>query len=175
MNPLITIRDEDIFPKDYKYPEFDNCLPMERVAVRCIVLDDQNNLALCGTKYKSLPGGGVESGETLEDVCVRECLEEVGCAVEIVEKIGTADEYRGVSQIHQTTHCFVARLVGEKGVPQTTQQDEQGMKVHWYPINNVAKLLADEVQEIPFESYNSCLNVRVHQAFVNKYLDLKSI
>ncbi len=168
MEPLIILRDEDIFPKDYTHA-LNDWEPGERVAVRCVVLDSENNIALCGTKYKLLPGGGVDVGETLEQAAVRECLEEIGCNVEIIKEIGIAEECRSVIKRHQITHCFVARLIGEKGTPQTTQEDEQNMKVYWHPYGESLKIFEEEIKSIPFESYNACFNVRVQYEFLREF------
>jgi 8-oxo-dGTP pyrophosphatase MutT (NUDIX family) len=65
MKPLITLRDEDIFPNNYFHGK-NTWESAERVAVRCIVEDEEGNIALCGTYYRLLPGGGVEQNETLE-------------------------------------------------------------------------------------------------------------
>lgn len=168
MKPLIILRDEDIFPKEFVHT-LNDWEPGERVAVRCIVLDSKNNIALCGTKYKLLPGGGVDDGETLEVAARRECLEEIGCNVEIIKEIGIAEEFRGVIKRHQITHCFTARLVGEKGNPQSTQEDEQNMKVYWHPLNETIKIFEKQKSTIPFESYNSCFNVRIQRSFLLEY------
>lgn len=164
---LLVIRDGDIFDSVIK---LDNSEYTIRTAVKVIILDQDDNVALVGTKYRLLPGGGVEEGETLEEAVVRECKEEVGCDVRIGRNIGTTDEYRTKSSRHQITHCFVAHVVGEKGNPTTTQEDEQGMQIDWMPIADAYTSLERQVSTIPHESYNSCFNVRCHLAFVRRFM-----
>lgn len=168
MNPLLSLKDEDIFPKDFLH-ELKWNEPTERVAVRIIAIDKDGNIALCGTKYKLLPGGGIEEGENLEEAARRECLEEIGCRVEIGKYIGYTDETRDSGKRHQITHCFIAKVIGEKGAPQSLQDDEKGMKVFWYTLDEALEILKEQVKSIPFESYNSCFNVRTHFAFLNFY------
>ncbi len=68
-----------------------------RTAARAIVFDENNNIALLhATKYDyfKLPGGGIEKGEDPESAMRRECLEEIGCNVEVTGELGTILEYR---------------------------------------------------------------------------------
>lgn len=168
MNPILILKDEDIFPKDFVYKVEWN-QPTERVAVRIIAFDKEGNIALCGTRYELLPGGGVDDGETLEEAAARECLEEIGCEVEIGKNIGYIEETRDSGKRHQITHCFIGKVIGEKGTPQSLQEDEKDMKVFWHPLEESLKILEKEIKSIPFESYNSCFNVRTHLAFLNFY------
>lgn len=169
MNPLILLTDKDIFPQNFSHSE-NKWQPTYRVTVRMIVLDQDGKIALCGTRYKLLPGGGVDAGESLEEAAKREAIEEIGCDVDIENEIGTSEEYRDNGKRHQITHCFVGRVIGEKGLPMTTQEDELGMKVYWYNPKEALEIIEEQIKTIPFESYNSCFNVRVHLAFLREYL-----
>lgn len=165
---LLTVRDEDIFGSEATLDESEYIL---RTAVRVIIFDQDNNVALVGTKYLLLPGGGVEEGEALEEAVVRECMEEIGCTVVVEGKVGTTEEYRDEMARRQVTHCFIARVVGEKGDPTTTQEDEQGMQVEWMTLADAHDFLERQVLTIPNESYNSCFNVRSHLAFVVHFME----
>lgn len=172
MKPIILLTDEDIFPKNFihkkEWKEF-----TERVAVKVIVFDNEGKIALCGTKYKLLPGGGVDAGESLEEAGRRECFEEIGCNIQIEKNIGYSEEVRESGKRHQFTHCLVAKIIGEKGEPQSIQEDEKNMKIYWHSLEDTLRILNEQVHSIPFESYNSCFNVRTHLAFLNKFISLK--
>ncbi len=159
MKPLLVIKDKDIFPNKIVK---EDVVYKTRLAVKAVILDSDKKISLVGTKYRLLPGGGVEEGETLVDAIKRECLEEVGCSVEIDKEIGFTEEYRIQIERRQQTHFFLAHIVGQKGSPQTTQDDELGIEVDWYTLDDAIILLEKEIIEIPLESYHSCFNVRTH-------------
>ena len=123
--PLIILRDEDIFPKEMLATKPESLIERERV--KGIMFDDKRRLALvCTARSKLLPGGGVEKNENLFEAMERECLEEMGCEVKVEKEIGFSDEYRTRNLTRkpsrQIIHCFVGRIVGKKGKPQTTQE-----------------------------------------------------
>ncbi len=167
---LLTLRDKDIFPPETIQPS-NNTWSYERTAVRFIVIDNEGRMALLGRRHFLIPGGGVEDGESLEDAVKRECLEEVGCDIDIGDEIGMTVEYRQREERYQETHCFTARVKGEKGMPQTTQEDEIGVEVKWLTPIEAKQALEEHKQLIAAEKYNGNFNVRTHLAFLNEYLE----
>jgi ADP-ribose pyrophosphatase YjhB (NUDIX family) len=96
-------------------------------------------------------------------------LEEIGCEVKIGEYLGFLEEFRDNDKRHQITHCFVAEVVGEKGLPQTEQEDEAGMEVEWFGFDEAIEKMRHQIEIVPFERYNSCFNVRLSQVFLLEY------
>ena len=62
----------------------------------------------------SIPGGGVELGETQEEAAVRETKEETGVDCDVIEYVGTADlvtkDSSGRVQYHFILNHFLARV-----------------------------------------------------------------
>ena len=115
---------------------------------RAVVFDNENKIAILYVEafdFPKLPGGGVEEGEDLEQTLRRECLEEIGCEIEIIQEIGEVIEYREEKKMLQNAFCFLARVVGEKGVSHFTETEiKQGVEIKWLPIDEVLKMFDKE-------------------------------
>ncbi|MCP5405466.1 MAG: NUDIX domain-containing protein [Pseudomonadaceae bacterium] len=125
-----------------------------RYAVRAVVRDSDGNIALLHVSkhgYYKLPGGGVEKDEDRMAALARECLEEIGCHVEVENPIGYTEELRKMFNLHQTSECYTARVVGEKGQPDFTQSEEaEGFRIVWAPYAEALELVSSsgtDVQE----------------------------
>jgi len=109
-----------------------------REAARAIVIDKNECVGLIhATKnnYYKLPGGGIEEGETKESALKRECKEEIGCDVEIVNEVGSIVEYRKQFSLKQVSYCYIAKLIGKKGSPKLEQDEiDEGFETVWLPI-----------------------------------------
>ncbi len=109
-----------------------------RYAVRGVVMDANNNIGIIHSNargYYEIPGGGIESGETIEAGFLREMKEELGCNVEILEELGEIQHiYTDLNHKH-VAYCFLAKVTGEKGI-QALEADEidMGMEVCWIPL-----------------------------------------
>jgi len=77
----------------------ENLTPDIRNAVRAVIVRDDQVLLLKktggdrGERY-ALPGGAQNLGETLAQALQRECLEEIGSAVEIMALMNVADHFK---------------------------------------------------------------------------------
>lgn len=117
MKNLGTFTQKDIFPE--KEDDTEEIRFEDHITGKAIVFDGDNNIALVGTTVNSfylLPGGGVDPGESIEVGIVRECLEEIGCTVELQKAVGIIDDYRNRDKKHCINYCYMARLIGEKGM-----------------------------------------------------------
>jgi len=118
-----------------------------REAVRALVFDEHKNVALLHvTKnhFYKLPGGGIEAEEDRESALQRECQEEIGCAVEGLKEIGSIIEYRKFASLQQISFCYLAKLKGEKGIPQYMEDEiADGFRPLWVPFQEAKKLLME--------------------------------
>ncbi|WP_425281649.1 NUDIX domain-containing protein [Planococcus maritimus] len=95
-------------------------------------------------RYYLFPGGGQELGETLPEAAARECLEEIGCAVEVKslihirEYIGERHGYAATDcDVHQIEYYFECHLLEDLQSAAPSNPDAQQTGVEWVEIENL--------------------------------------
>ncbi|MEV0107216.1 NUDIX domain-containing protein [Nocardia sp. NPDC050799] len=106
-----------------------------KVAVSALVQDDQGRILLIrrsdNGKY-SVPGGGLEAGETVVQAVVREVREETGIEVDVTELVGVFSNPEHViayddGEVRQEfSICFRAQPIGGK-----LRTSEESSEVEW--------------------------------------------
>lgn len=177
MKNLGTFTQQDIFPE--KEDDKEKISFEDRITGKAIVFDYDSNLALVGNKINSfylLPGGGVDSAESVETGIVRECLEEIGCHVELQKEVGMIDDYRNRDKKHCINYCYTAKLVGEKGELTLTEDEEKnGLHVIWVSLDEGIKILEKEVGQLKrgeVTFYNTGFNILRDHLFLKEAEEL---
>lgn len=172
MKPLAIFKQKDVFPEQ---EEQKNIVFEDRLTGKAIVFDHENNVALVGNKVNSfylLPGGGISKDESVENGIIRECLEEIGCHVRLLDNIGITEDYRDRDKKHCINYCYTARLVGEKGDLQLAEDEKRnGMHVIWVSLNEAVKILEKEVGQLKkgkVKFYNTGFNIIRDHLFLTK-------
>ena len=116
-----------------------------REAGRAVVFDEEGNVALLHVSkenYYKLPGGGIEDGEDKISALYRECQEEIGCDVEIINELGYIVEHRKIFTLKQTSYCYLAKVKGPKGKPDFTESKKaKGFEVVWLSYEEAIRVL----------------------------------
>ena len=120
-------------------------LAKPRLKARAVLLDEKGSMALMHiTNFGIyvLPGGGVEEDEDLETALRREMLEETGCQIEIIQELGYIDENRLEHDDTLISNYWLAKVVGEIGSPQMTEEEiETGTQLQWHTPENALRLI----------------------------------
>ncbi|MFA6064228.1 MAG: NUDIX domain-containing protein [archaeon] len=146
MEKLIEITDKNIGqkPKEVLYWKVRN-------SARAIVIDKEHNtiglLHVTKRKYHTLPGGGINDGESILEGLQREILEEIGCKVKILQKFAIVIENRSHTELRQRSHIFVAELV-EKGQANPNQEEIETESIpKWLSLDDTIKVIKKESKE----------------------------
>ena len=120
---------------------------MAREAVRAIVMNEDDKIALINVVnegYYKLPGGGIEEGEDELVALQRECKEEIGSEVEVINEVGNIIEYRKISNLKQTSYCYLAKTKGNKSLLNLTDEEkERGSKLEWMSFSESLKAMRE--------------------------------
>ncbi len=121
---------------------------LHRRACRAIILEGENILLLHTRRYDdyTLPGGGVDAGESLEQGLIRELQEETGARnIQNIQPFGHYAEFRpwyrdDCDVMHMDSYCFRCEIDAELGPNQLEPHELQnGMTPLWI---NIHKALA---------------------------------
>lgn len=150
MKTLKTFREKDVFPD--KNTQEDAIKYEDRPTGKAIVFDNESKVALVGTRVNSfyiLPGGGIDPTEGVEAGIIRECIEEIGCKVKLVQPLGIIEDFRARDKKHCINYCYTAKLIGEKGkLKLTPSEEENGMHVIWKPLDEAISILQKEKEQL---------------------------
>ena len=117
-------------------------------SVRVALLDENNQVAvlhLSKFNFYTLPGGGIDQGETTEQALAREMQEETGCNCEMICHLGTIEENSQTYDWWGVSECFMAKVRGKKGQPSLTEIElEEGTQVQWHSLQDALGLISNQ-------------------------------
>lgn len=130
-----------------------------RVSARGIVIRNDGKIALQHKVKKNqfkLVGGGIEDNEEPEIAFKREVLEEAGCDVEIIRKLGIIEEYRGFLNLKQISHVFVAKVVNNTYILKLTEKEiNEGAKILWLNPREALKAIKKSYDKVLPSKYDN--------------------
>lgn len=154
--------------KTHYHPEvksIDKKTIFTRLATRGIVIQDDKILLLYTERYDdySLPGGGLDEGESKIDGMIRELSEETGALnITNVKEFGAYEEYRpwykpDYEIQHMISYCYTCEINKELGESMMESHEiRNGMKAVWVNIHeainhNIKTLASSEKKGMSIE------------------------
>lgn len=102
----------------------------------------------------SLPGGGVEEGETIIAALKREIMEETGCSCDSIQELGYVEENRAYCDHTKVSHYYVVDTACDSLHPALTEAEvENQTTVAWHSLEEAYHLIADPVHANPQRKY----------------------
>ena len=120
-----------------------------RTSCRGIVIKD-GKILLSHELHKDVymsPGGGLEEGETPEECCAREILEETGVIASVGEQLFTINEY--VFNELYIAHYFLCSAVGEGEASLTPTEIEHKMIPEWVDLEKAIEFFSHYSERTP--------------------------
>lgn len=128
----------------------ENLIPGIRNAVRAVITNDdsvllQRKLDDNGTERYALPGGAQEHGERLTEALQRECEEEIGTRVEVIDLLFVGDYFKLRQTSPPSTRQLVEFLFACRVAPDYQPQngprpDKHQVDVLWVPLKQLAEI-----------------------------------
>ena len=159
MDLICKITDENIGEKTIKMEN-----PKLRLGSRGIVVRDYGKIAVFNKSNKNeykLPGGGIEEKENKEEAFKREVLEETGCEVEIVDFLGTTEEYKSQNNFKQISYIFVGKVIKDTNhLSVTKKEKDEGAKLLWKAPEEALKLIKECFDKLVPSEYSSIYSTK---------------
>ncbi|MBQ8872293.1 MAG: NUDIX domain-containing protein [Bacilli bacterium] len=132
---------------------------MKRVSTRAIIFIDDKIALIYRNKfeniYYSLPGGGVEENETLEEATIREVKEELNLDVEVLEYLGSFEDEVSIQHFY---HCknigkIDLKIIGEEKERNTKENYYEPVLVNISNIDNIEIRFKDIIKKAIKKEY----------------------
>lgn len=156
MSSVYKIDDSHAWGKNY---DFESRNFAYRECVRVVLVDADKQIAILNVSLRgwyTLPGGGIDYPETIEEARIRELREEAGSEGKIVHGLGQVLEIRykphkDVGSI-QYNYGFLCELTKDLGEPEFTDGErEDGYQLEWHSPEIAIDLIGKE----PDDDYHS--------------------
>ena len=136
-----------------------------RTAVGLVLFDDDKRIAVQHIgiwDLFTLPGGGVDDGESFLDAVKREAWEETGCNCEIIGEIGKTYQNSLANDFVMEKYHYLARVVGEKGELHLEEYEiASKTSVQWLSVGQAIKAISQRVPDDLGQEYMKQCDIAV--------------
>lgn len=141
----------------------------KRVSCRGVTVEDGKILLSHerNTGFYMSPGGSLEEGETLEECCIREFMEETGYEIRIVKPFLTVNEYC-YDKLYVSNY-FLCEVTGTGERALTETEKFKDMAPAWVDIEDALRIFGTYKEQTPDKE---SLYLREYTV-INRFLDKK--
>ena len=140
-----------------------------RLTARAAVVNPAGQIAVMyAAKFgiHTLPGGGVEEGESVEAALVREIAEETGCTIDRCEPLGYVEENRFHADYTQISYYYIVHTSDDGLHPQLTEAEAaNGTCAMWCTPEDAWERIASPVFERPQGKFLQARDVAALRAY----------
>lgn len=140
-----------------------------RLTARAVVLNPRGMLAVMyAAKFDihTLPGGGVEEGESIEVALRREITEETGCTIASIAPLGYVEENRAHADYTQISYYYIVRTADEALHPHLTDLEAaNGTRAMWCTLDEAFERISTPEFERPQGKFLQARDVAALNAY----------
>ena len=149
-----------------------------RYNVRVLLFDKNGKICVIKSAkygYIQIPGGGIESNESLEQALRRETREETGFEIREIEPLGYFCENReSARNIHNwrksITFAFIAKIEKEVGTDYTDDEIAEGFGPVWIKLNEALNIFRNTEGKIASYSgnFSNCRDLTIVESLIRQ-------
>ena len=127
----------------------------DRPTVKVVVKKDNKLIII---DEGTLPGGGIDPGESDQDAITRELQEELGITVKGVQEVGTVVQYRNLINKRYLVNGYTAELETEGGPTNPQSEREAQFTIQWFTLDEAIVYVSKSIDKLKLRPMDNATN-----------------